>query len=100
MSEALRITLRLLGLALLAICVTCVVLLFRPGPAGVAEAMGVTCGNDRYSAESYQCSSFDAVSVLWTVISVSFVAGVALRIGTRPKGRAPRTLDLRWLRAR
>ncbi|TPG32187.1 hypothetical protein [Mycolicibacterium hodleri] len=100
MPEALRIALRVLGLALLAICVTSVVLLFRPGPAGVAEAMGVTCGDDRSSMQSHQCSSFDAVSVLWTVIWVSFVAGVTLRIGTRPAGRAPRTLDLRWLRAR
>ena len=89
-----RIALRLLGLVLLALCVTSVVLLFKPGPATVAEAMGVSCG-DHHGDASSQCSAFDAASVLWTVIWVSFISGVALRIGTRPKGKGAMVLNLR-----
>lgn len=88
-----RIALRLLGLVLLALCGASVVLLFGPGPRQVAEWMGVSCGyND---GPSEQCSAFDAASVLWTVIWVSFIAGVVLRIGTRPTGKGPMVLNLR-----
>jgi hypothetical protein len=89
-----RIALRLLGLVLLVLCFTSVALLFKPGPAAVAEAMGVSCGDDHSDASS-QCSAFDAASVLWTVIWVSFIAGVALRIGARAKGKGPMVLNLR-----
>lgn len=84
----------MLGLVLLAVCVACVIALFWPGPADVAEAMGVSCG-DRSGDPSHQCSAFDATSVLWTTIWVTFVAGVVLRLATRPKGKGPLVLNLR-----
>lgn len=94
MREPLRIALRLLGLVLLLVSVACVTALFWPGPAGVAEAMGVRCG-DHSGDPSYQCSAFDAVSVLWTSIWVSLIAGIALRIATPPKGKGPMVINLR-----
>ena len=93
MPDALRIALRLLGLVLLVIAVACVVLLIGPGPRQIAEWMGVSCGyND---GPSEQCSAFDATTVLWTAFWVSFIAGVALRIATRPEGRGPMVINLR-----
>ncbi len=97
MREPLRIALRLLGLVLLVVCAACLVLLVVPGPQGVGEAMGVSCRNSD-SGPPGQCSAFDAVSVLWTAIWVSFIAGVALRIATRPKGKGPMVINLRRFR--
>lgn len=97
--EPARITLRLLGLLLLVVSATCLVLIWWPGPAQIAEMMGRTCANDRHGT-NYRCIWVDAVSVLWTVFWVSFVSGVALRILTRARGRGPVTVDLRrWRRS-
>lgn len=97
MPESARVALRLLGLVLLVVSLVCVVLVFWPGPARVAEALGSTCANDRQGS-SYQCDWLDAADLLWTGFWVSLVAGTMLRIVTRPKGKGPLTIDLRRFR--
>lgn len=97
MPEPLRIALRILGLVLLIVGLSCLVGLFWPGPWEVAEAMGRSCANDR-SGRSYQCSWWDAADILLTGAGVALVIGLVLRVMTRPPDRGPRTLDLRWLR--
>jgi hypothetical protein len=98
-SEPLRMGLRVLGLLLLIVSLCCLVALVWPGPRAVAEAMGVSCANDRHGS-NYQCTWWDAADVLVTAFGVSLVAGFVLRLVTRPAGQGPRTLDLRWLRRR
>jgi len=98
-SEPLRMSLRILGLLLLIVSLSCLVALFWPGPRAVAEAMGMSCANDRMGSK-YQCTWWDAADVLITAFGVSLVAGFVLRLLTRPAGKGPRTLDLRWLRRR
>ncbi len=94
MPEPARIALRVLGLALLVLSLTCLVLIFYPGPTRVAEALGQTCANDRHGS-TYQCSWLDAADLLWTGVWLPLVLGAVLRITTRPAGSAPRTIDLR-----
>lgn len=97
MPEPVRIGLRLLGLLLVLLSAACLVLVFVPGPRAVAEVMGVSCA---YSEQgpSEQCSSWDAVTLLWTGVWVFALVGLVLRLVTRPEGRGPRVLDLRRLR--
>ena len=90
-------TLRLVGLLLLILSLCCLVALVWPGPHTVAEAIRMSCANDRLGSK-YQCTWWDAADVLVTVFGVSLVGGVVLRLLTRPAGKGPRTLDLRWLR--
>jgi hypothetical protein len=97
--ELARLALRLLGLALVLISVTCLVLLVWPGPAQVAEAMGSSCAHDRHGS-THQCGWWEAADVLWTGFVVSLVAGLALCLATRPEGRRPLTIDLSRLRRR
>lgn len=97
MPEPLRISLRILGLVLLIVAVGCLVALVWPGPFRVAEAMGRSCANDRLGT-NYQCDWLDAADILLTAFGVTLVGGFVLRLITRPAGRGPRTLDLRWLR--
>lgn len=88
----------MLGLVLLVLGVTCLVTIFWPGPAGVAEAMGVACADSR-RGPSHQCSWVDAADVLWTGFWVSSVAGLALLLITRPEHKGPVTIDIgRFLR--
>ena len=97
MPEPVRLALRLLGLALVLVGLTCQVLIVWPGPARIADILGVTCANDR-SGTSYQCDWLDAVDLLWTGCWVALAAGIVLRIVTRPKGKGPMTIDLRRFR--
>ena len=97
MPEPLRISLRILGLVLVILSLSCLLALVWPGPHAVAEAMGMSCANDR-GGTNYQCTWWDAADVLITAFGVSLVAGFVLRLLTRPAGRGPRILDLRWLR--
>lgn len=97
MPEPLRIALRVLGLVLVIVGLSCLVALFWPGPREVAEAMGASCANDRFGT-SYQCTWWDAADILLTSAGVALVIGLVLRVLTRPPGKGPRTLDLRWLR--
>jgi hypothetical protein len=89
--------LRILGLLLLIVSLCCLVALAWPGPRAVAEAMGISCANDRRGT-NYQCTWWDAADVLITAFGVSLVGGFVLRLVTRPAGTGPRTIDLRWLR--
>ncbi len=95
--EPARIALRLLGVLLVLVGLTCLVLIFWPGPARIAEVLGATCANDR-SGSSYQCGWLDAADLLWTGFWVALIAAIVLRILTRPKGKGPITIDLRRLR--
>ncbi|WP_328357220.1 hypothetical protein OG976_02065 [Mycobacterium sp. NBC_00419] len=97
MPEPLRIGLRILGLVLLIVGLCCLVALAWPGPVRVAEAMGMSCANDRHGT-NYQCTWWDAADVLLTGFGVAAVGGLVLRLITRPPGKGPRTIDLRWLR--
>ena len=99
MPESVRIGLRLLGLLLLVVGVACLVAMWWPGPARVASAMGVACGDDSLDP-AHQCTAFDAVSVLWSGVWISLGVGFVLRLVTRPEGRGPRTIDLSRLRRR
>jgi hypothetical protein len=92
--QPVRISLRLLGLALLILGAACLVLLVQPGPHAVAEAMGVSCSNTRHG-QSEQRSWWDATTLLWTGFWVFVVTGAVLRIITRPEGKGPLTIDLR-----
>ncbi|OBF22215.1 hypothetical protein [Mycobacterium sp. ACS4331] len=94
MPEPARIALRVLGLVLLMLSLACLVLIFWPGPARVAETLGQTCASDRHGS-SHQCSWLDAADLLWTGVWLPLVLGAVLRIATRPAARAPRTIDLR-----
>lgn len=94
MPEAVRIALRLLGLLLLIVSAACLVLLVKPGPHAVAEAMGVTCAYSD-SGPSEQCTWWDAAKLLWIGFWVCLIAGFALRLITRRSGKAPLVLDLR-----
>lgn len=98
-SEPLRIGLRILGLLLLIVSLFCLFALVWPGPYAVAEAMGRSCANDRLGSK-YQCTWWDAADILLTAFGVALVAGFVLRLVTRPPGKGPRTVDLRWLRRR
>jgi hypothetical protein len=97
--EPVRIALRLLGLLLLLAALACAVLLAWPGPTQVADVLGVSCAHSRHSGPE-QCSWLDAADLLWTGVWLFAVVGAVLRLVTRPKGRGPRTLDLRRLRSR
>jgi hypothetical protein len=92
--EPARIALRLLGLILLVAGVACAVLLVWPGPAGVAEVLGATCG-DGGLGPSHQCGWLEAAGLVWTGCWSAIVIGAVLRLLTRPAGRGPRVLDLR-----
>jgi hypothetical protein len=92
--EALRIVLRLTGLVLLIGGAACLVLLIEPGPAAVAEAMGVSCAHNSGLGPSEQCTWWDAAGLLWTGVWAMLIVGTVLRIATRPKGRGPITIDL------
>lgn len=91
-----RVALRLLGLLLLLLSAACLVVVFVPGPRAVAEVMGVGCAYSRHGP-SEQCSSWDAVKLLWTGVWVFAILGLVLRLTTRRPGQGPRTLDLRRL---
>lgn len=97
MPEPARIALRLLGLLLVLMGLTCLLLIFWPGPARIAEVLGAVCANDR-SGSHYQCGWLDAADLLWTGFWVALIAGIVLRILSRPKGSGPITIDLRRLR--
>lgn len=94
MSEPVRIVLRPLGLILLVAGLACAVLLVWPGPAEIAERLGVTCG-DGGLGPSRQCSWLEAADLLWTGCGLAIVIGAVLRLVTRPAGKGPRVLDLR-----
>lgn len=94
MPEPLRITLRLLGLVLLVAAVVCLVLIVKPGPYAVAEALDVSCRHQRIGPGD-PCTVIDAVTLLWTAFWVSLVLGGVLRLATRPAGKGPLVLDLR-----
>ncbi len=94
MPEPVRISLRLLSLALLVIGVACLVLLFQPGPHAVADAMGVSCAHTSHGP-SEQCGWWDAATLLWAGFCVFVIAGAVLRILTRPEGKGPLVLNLR-----
>jgi hypothetical protein len=92
--EPLRVTLRLLGLVLLIVSVVCLVLIVKPGPYAVAEALGVSCRHQR-TGPGEQCTVVDAVTLLWTGFWVALILGGVLRLATRPAGKGPLVLDLR-----
>ncbi|MCT7659940.1 hypothetical protein [Mycobacterium deserti] len=100
MPEVLRIALRLLGLVLLVLGAVCLVLLIKPGPQAVAEAMGAACAHNSGLGPSEQCTWWDAASLLWSGVWVSLIVGAVLRVVTRPRGRGPLTIDLRRRRQR
>lgn len=94
MPEVVRISLRLLGLVLLILSAACLVLLFKPGPYAVADAMGVSCAYSE-TGPSEQCTWWDAAKLLWIGFWVCLIAGFSLRLVTRRSGKGPLVLDLR-----
>ena len=96
--EPLRNALRPLSLVLMLAGLVCLVLLFRPGPFAVAEALGATCEHSRHSGPE-ECGWWDAADLLWTGFWVLTIGGAVLRLTTRPKDRGPRVLDLRKWRS-
>lgn len=94
MPQPARVALRLLGLVLCLIGLACLGMIFWPGPARIADLLGVTCANDRHGSH-YQCDWLDAADLLWTGFWVALTAGIVLRLLTRPKGKGPITIDLR-----
>ena len=92
MSEPVRILLRLFGLVLFLAGIALIVMLFKPGPAEVADWMGDECAHGRNSTGE-ACNALDVIEVTLSaplMILVGFVMALALR----PEGRPTPTLDL------
>jgi hypothetical protein len=92
MSTPLRISLRVLGFALLASCVVIVVAMFVPGPGQIANWMGSSCAHET-NGPGEQCTIFDVLGFLEAVPFV-FVAGLVLMAVTRRPGSGPVTINL------
>jgi hypothetical protein len=92
MSNPLRISLRLLGVVLLALGVVIVVAMIVPGPNGIANWMGNSCAHET-NGPSEQCSIFDVLSILASA-PVLIVVGGIMALVLRPDGTQPMTIDL------
>jgi len=92
MSEPARISLRLLGVLLIALSVVIVVAMVVPGPGQIANWMGSSCAHET-NGPSEQCSVFDVIGIL-TFVPFLFIGGAVLALVTRPAGAQPMTINL------
>ena len=92
MPNPVRILLRLFGLLLFLAGLALVVMLFKPGPAEVADWMGDECAHGR-NTTGEACTALDVIEITFAAPMMMLI-GFVLAITLRPEGRGPWTLDL------
>jgi hypothetical protein len=92
MSTLARLSLRLLGIVLVALGFLIVIAMIVPGPQGLANWMGNSCAHET-NGPSEQCSIFDVLSIL-AFAPFLILGGAILALVMRPSGAQPMTIDL------